>query len=168
MTAAAGSTFVRGASAVVLAMLIACSPAVDEQFKARTTLYRFPADAIVSVTSSPHRFIRLSPPDEPFDLVFDSRIDDQVDAKGHPKVFSTNSGPLFAKTYTPTEAGVVACRPGVASVECGIALSIDGEHWSMLFPPSFKPDAVAMATRARAYIRASAVPETGSRAATPF
>lgn len=165
MSAAIRSAFARGTAAAILALLAACSPAVDEEFKARTTVYRFPADAVVAVTSSPHRVIRLSPPNEPFDLVFDSRIDDQVDAKGHPKIFSINNGPLFAKTYTPTAAGVVACRPGIASVECGMALSIDGEHWSMLFPPSFKPDAVAMAARAKAYIRASALLETGSRAA---
>ncbi len=155
----------RGASAALLALLVACSPAVDEEFKARTTVYQFPAEAVVAVTSSPHRVIRLSPPNEPFDLVFDSRIDDQVDAKGHPKIYSINNGPLFAKTYAATPAGVVACRPGVTSVECGMALSIDGEHWSMLFPPSFKPNAVAMAARARAYIKASAVPEAGGRAA---
>jgi hypothetical protein len=159
------SAFVGGASTAILALLVACSPAVDEEFKARTTVYRFPAAAVVAVTSSPHRVIRLSPPSEPFDLVFDSRIDDQVDAKGHPKIFSINNGPLFAKTYTLTDAGLVACRPGVASMECGMALSVDGEHWSMLFPPSFKSDAFAMAARARAYIRASAVPEAGSRAA---
>ena len=167
MSAAARSAFARGASATVLALLVACSPAVDEEFKARTTVYRFPADAVIAVTASPHRAIRLSPPSEPFDLVFDSRIDDQVDSNGHPKVFSIDSSPLFARTYTPTEAGVVACRSGVASMECGMALSIDGEHWSMLFPPSFKSDAVAMAARARAYIKASALPETGSRAAAP-
>ena len=165
MRAAAQPFVIRGAAAAILLMLAACDQAGDEAFKARRTTYHFPPGDVVSVTFSPYRVIRLSPAGAPFDLVFDSRIDDQVDRNGHPKIFSINNGVLFAKTYTPTDAGIVACRHAVASMECGMALSVDGEHWSMLFPASLKPDAVAMAARAKAYIKASAVPETGSGAA---
>jgi len=142
--------------------LAACRPASDEVFKARDVSYRFPAAVVVSMTTSPHRFIRVSPPGEPFDLVFDSRIDGQVDRKGQAKIFSISDGPLFAKTYRPTPAGVVACRPGAAKITCGMALSVGGEHWSMIFAPASKPAAVAMSRRAKAYIAAHALGEPSS------
>lgn len=160
------SRFRTALAAIVAAstLVAACGEHPNEPFKARSTLYHFPSEAIVSVVSSPHRLIRLSPASEPFDLVFDSRIDGQVDSSGFPKIFSITDGPMSTKTYTPTQAGVVACRVGVSAVACGMALNVGDEQWSILFPPSFKPEIAAMAARARTYIKAAALPDDTSSA----
>jgi len=148
-------------AAVLPLVLAACGPDPAESFKARQTVYRFPEEAVAAVMTSPHRFIRVSPAGEPFDLIFDSRIDHQQDRRGFPKIFGITDGPLSAKSYSRTPAGVVACRVGVASTECGLVLIVGGEHWSLLFPAAVEPQAAQMAGRARDYIRKHALPVAG-------
>lgn len=138
--------------AALIFLVVGCERSGWVEFTGRQASYRFPADRVQAIKTTPYRFIRVSPAGEPFDLVFDSRIDDQVDAKGYPKVFSISEGPLAGKSYSTTPGGVVACRTGVASVDCGMSLIVAGDQWSVLFPVTQKGAAESMARSAAEFI----------------
>lgn len=138
--------------ATLILFVVGCEQSGWKEFTGRQSSYRFPTDRVQALRTTPYRFIRVSPAGEPFDLVFDSRIDDQIDAKGFPKVFSVSDGPLGGKSYSATPAGVVACRTGVASVDCGMSIMVSGDQWSVLFPVSHKRDAESIARRAAEFI----------------
>lgn len=139
-------------SLTVILALVACEQPGWQEFTGRQASYRFPADRVHAINHTPYRFIRVSPAGEPFDLVFDSRIDDQVDANGQRKIFSVSEGPLGGKTYASTPAGVVACRTSIASVDCGVSLIVSGDQWSVLFPVNRKAEVESIAQRAAAFI----------------
>lgn len=140
-------------SAILAALLVAgCAQPQWQEFTARYTAYRFPSELVASANSSPHRFIRLSPKGEPFELVYDSRIDINVDRRGHPQLFSINATPLARVTYTPARSGMVACRTSLTAAQCGIAVTVGGDRWSVLFPASQKAQADAFASRAADFL----------------
>jgi hypothetical protein len=139
-------------AAASLMLVVGCSQPEWQEFEARAATYRFPSRQVSSVTTSPHRFIRVSPAGEPFELVYDSRIDLNVDRRGHPQIFSINRALLTGKSYTPTPAGMIVCQTSVASVNCGTTLSVNGDRWSVLFPASRKTEIVAISTRAARFL----------------
>jgi len=144
-------------------MLAGCAQPEWQAFDARSGSYRFPAKQVRSVTTAPHRFIRVSPRGEPFDLVFDTRIDGHVDHRGHPQIFSIDRALLVGATYERSPAGIVVCRTGIASVDCGLSLLVNGDRWSLLFPAGRKSDAGRMADRAARFLSAHAVEPPGKR-----
>ena len=146
--------------ATLIFLVAACERSGWDDFRGREASYRFPTDRVHAINTTPYRFIRVSPMGEPFDLVFDSRIDDQVDASGYPKIFSVSEGPLGSKSYATTPAGVVACRTNIASVDCGMSLTIAGDQWSVLFPVTRKDEAESIAQRAAAFISRHVVEST--------
>lgn len=149
------SSHLRGlALAAVLLLTAACEPAGWSSFSARHSTYRFAAGDVVTKEIANRSFIRVAPPDEAFELVFDSRIDGQMDARGYRKLFSVSDYPLAGTSYRRTDAGVVVCRTGVAAIECALPLASGGDQWSMLFPAGRKGEVVAMAARARDYLGA--------------
>jgi hypothetical protein len=137
----------------VLSLATACDQGGWDDFAAGQSSYRFASRDVV-VKDSNRRFIRLSPDGEPFELVYDTRVDGHMDKRGYRSVFSLTDSPLAGTTYRRTPAGVVVCRTRVAAIECGMALGNGGDQWSMLFPASRKGDVEAMVGRARAYLTA--------------
>lgn len=141
----------------VTAMLLAaaaCDRADWTNFSARHATYRFASSEVVAKEAANRSFIRVSPDGEPFQLLFDSRIDGQMDARGYRRLFPAGDSPLAGTTYRRTAAGVISCRTGVAAIECGLPVVSGGDHWSMLFPAGRKGEVAAMAARARAYLAA--------------
>lgn len=139
-------------AAAVLLLAAACEPAGWSSFSARHSTYRFAAGDVVAKEIANRSFIRVAPKGEAFELVFDSRIDGQMDARGYRKLFSGSNYPLAGTNYRRTDAGVVVCRTGVASIECALPLASGGDQWSMLFPAGRKGEVAAMAGRARDYL----------------
>lgn len=139
-------------TALALLFAAACQPKGWENFSTRHASYRFAASDVVSKETANRRFIRLSPSGEPFELVFDSRIDGQMDRRGYRRIFSLGDGPLARVVYRPLPAGVMVCQTRVAAIECGLSLTSSGDQWSMLFPASREGEVTAMAARAQGFL----------------
>jgi len=155
-------TGVRGLALLATLMAVAaCDQAEWTHFSARHSTYRFAATEVVAKEAANRSFIRVSPEGEPFQLLFDSRIDGQMDARGYRRLFPAGDSPLAGTTYRRTASGVISCRTGVAAIECGLPVVSGGDQWSMLFPAGRKDDVEALAARALAYLaahRASGAP----------
>lgn len=147
--------FLRTSALVATLMAVTgCEQAEWTGFSARHSTYRFAAAEVVATEAANRSFIRVSPQGEPFQLLFDSRIDGQMDARGYRRLFPAGDSPLAGTTYRRTASGVISCRTGVAAIECGLPVVSGGDQWSMLFPAGRKDEVAALATRARAYLAA--------------
>lgn len=147
--------FLRTSALIATLMAVAaCQQAEWTAFSARHSTYRFAASEVVAKEAANRSFIRVSPEGEPFQLLFDSRIDGQMDARGYRQLFPAGGSPLAGTTYRRTAAGVISCRTGVAAIECGLPVVSGGDQWSMLFPAGRKGEVAPMVARARAYLAA--------------
>lgn len=151
----------RLALAIVLSLSAACAEPQRREFRTDQTIYRFSTEHIRSSAHEPHLFIRVSPPDERFDLILDSRLEGRTDSRGLPVLFSINDGPQSELMYHRTQAGTIVCRRAIASIDCGLPISIGDERWALLFPEPLIGRVDAMRARAEQFLRAHIAEKLG-------
>lgn len=96
-----------------------------------------PASHVTSLSREPHLFIRISPPDKPFDIVHDSRGTGRHDRAGVPHIFSVNDHEQHDVGYARDERTLVVCRRASSPIGgCGTWLKYGDGKWSILFPES--------------------------------
>jgi hypothetical protein len=96
-----------------------------------------PASHVTSLAREPHLFVRIKPPDKPFDIVHDSRGTGRHDRTGVPHIFSVNDAAQHDVWYARDERTLVVCRRASSPVGgCGTWLTYGGARWSILFPES--------------------------------
>lgn len=121
------------------------------------TSYRIPHKHVRSVTQEPVTFVRISPPEQTFDLVHDSRTAGRQDPQGWPIIFSLNDE--AAPTIERHERGElkVVCRKAVHPVGgCGFSVTDAGARWDVLIPSDHLDQAAAIRERAKSALEAYA------------
>ncbi|HUE79326.1 MAG TPA: hypothetical protein VMN38_06810 [Sphingomicrobium sp.] len=125
------------APVLMLALAACAEPARESLLRIGSATYRVPESHIQSVNAEPHQFVRISPPDEPFDLVYDSRTKLQRDDRGWPVIFSINdrTGSNVSR-YTAHDLKILCLRAVNPRGGCAMVLRVGDAEWSVLFPES--------------------------------
>lgn len=115
----------------------ACGEGPPRQYEIGSATYSIPAAETLSVRTDPKFFIRISPPERSYDLIFDARLVDQVDSRGNPVIFSISDSPDQQLRYFRSEEGMIVCRNRAHPYGgCGASLEAAGATWSVLIPPA--------------------------------
>jgi hypothetical protein len=110
--------------------------------------YKVPAAHVQSFSRAPHQFVRIKPPGQPFDLVYDSRLSPQA-RNGWPMIFSVNDGSSPYVERRDSVGQKIVCRRAAAPASiCGLALEDAGVKWSVLFAREHIPAAGKLFARA--------------------
>ncbi len=150
MAGAAGAIRRRVAACALLA-LWGCSEAPDQLVQVGDAHYAIPLAHIVSTRQQPELFFRISRPGEGFDLVYDARTADSLDARGVPVIFSISDSETTTLQYHRTSSGWLVCQRAVnPNGGCGTPLVEAGAHWSVLIPPARAADVDRVVAEARA------------------
>jgi hypothetical protein len=97
--------------------------------------YAVPDSHVQSHASAPSQFIRIKPPDRPFELAYDSRSLKRTDHNGWPVIFSLNDGTAPNIDYAESGGIKIVCiRASAPGGGCGFKLSDQGTEWTVLFP----------------------------------
>lgn len=105
-------------------------------------VYAVPESHVQSRADAPFRFVRIKPPDRPFELVFDSRSLKRTDRNGWPVIFSLNDGTAPNIDYAESEGLRIVCtRAPAPGGGCGFKLSDHRTEWTVLFPQIHLPAA---------------------------
>lgn len=120
---------------IVAALLASC--AEDRQ---HVTLvmdgiaYDVPAAHVKAHTSTPHQFVRIKTPDQPFELAYDGRLRQRTAPSGWPVIFSLNDGTAPNLEHFESGGHKIVCRRASAPKGgCGFRLVHRGTEWSVLF-----------------------------------
>ncbi|HVL29976.1 MAG TPA: hypothetical protein VM326_04575 [Sphingomicrobium sp.] len=98
-------------------------------------VYAVPESHVQSRADAPFRFVRIKPPDRPFELVFDSRSLKRTDRNGWPVIFSLNDGTAPNIDYAESgDIKIVCVRASAPGGGCGFKLSDQGTEWTVFFP----------------------------------
>ena len=127
----------RWAAIASFALLVtgsACGPS-EPDMKIGDRTYLVPPGHLASRTVDPHTFIRIAPPDAPFDIVYDSRSEHERDKRGRPRIFGLNDEKAPDIVYYRTSNRLVVCRRAVHPKSgCGTKVKYGGANWSILYP----------------------------------
>jgi hypothetical protein len=144
-----------GVSLAMIAAAAGCVPgaSADTKVSVAGVRYQFPAAHVISSTQDPHLFVRIRPPGESFELIYDSRSASQVDASGWPVIFSLNHSQVPSIYRSLQERVRVVCRQAPSPIGgCGIRVEHRGAQWSVLFSTSEAQTAAILHDRALAVL----------------
>ena len=140
-----------GVSLAIAAAGCTADPAAETQVSLDGITYRLPDAHLMSLTQDPHQFVRLHPPGNSFELIYDSRTASQVDASGWPVMFSLNDGRAPDVTRFSQGTNKVVCRQAPSPLGgCGIRVEHRGVKWTVQFPVSQAQTATTVYYRALA------------------
>lgn len=126
--------------------LAGCQEGTEGELIIGGEAYRFPAEHVTSIATEPHQFVRLSPPQMKFDLVYDSRLDRLPPRRA---IYSISDGPYPTVRSYGGSAGLVLCRRAShPNGGCGLSVEIGGGRWSVLFPETRLAEAAAIRDQA--------------------
>lgn len=126
----------------------------DESIQIGERTYLFPPAAVASIRRDPQLFIRVRPPDKPFELVHDARAIGRQSATGVPHIFSVNDHGEHDVWYSRDGRSLVLCRRASSPAGgCGTWINYGGAIWSVLFPESRRGNADEFAREATALLQ---------------
>lgn len=145
------------AAGVALAALIGLRSAGPEEERLRIggRSLVVPAGDVTALVRRPHLFVRITTPDIPYDLVYDSRLQGRVDRRGVPLIFSINDEAQPEALVHPSAPRAILCRRASApAAGCGTWLRHGAATWFVLFSESQLPQSSAIAASAIARLAA--------------
>ena len=103
----------------------------------------------------PLQFIRIRPPDRPFELIHDHRTAKKVATNGWPVIFSLNDGTAPTVEHAESDGLKIVCvRAPAPAGGCGFRLSDRGAEWTVLFPQMHLASAGRIRDEAAAQLQA--------------
>jgi hypothetical protein len=112
------------------------SPKMTE-FRIKDAQFSVPSEVMRSAREGETGFVHINDPDTPIEIVYDPQLQQKVDGRGYPVLFSVNDGEYPNLVYRRAAAGTpVVCRVSAAppSRKCGAPVEFKGSTWAVLFP----------------------------------
>lgn len=115
-------------------LLASCTNAAQSvRIKMGETEYHLPKSHLLANRASPNRFVRISAPERPFDLIYDSRHR-PVGRDGIPLLFSVSEHSSNADRHFVGGLTVLRRRASAPNDSCAFELPHGGVRWTVLFP----------------------------------
>jgi hypothetical protein len=105
-----------------------------QAYRIGSETYLIPASEIRVVRGNPPTFLRLSPDQGSFDLVFENHRPNPE--PGASQIFSISGAPPGSLSHFETSEGRVVCRSASAPIgSCAASLVVGDVSWTVLIPP---------------------------------
>ena len=105
------------------------------EIQVANTVYQLPKSHLLSNLTTPRRFVRISTPERPFDLVHDSRNEGKFHRNGTPVLFSVSEHPALPTERHSVDGIAVMCRVAASPIDgCAFQLPHGEVSWTVLLP----------------------------------
>jgi hypothetical protein len=136
----------------------ACAERSVERFELEGSTYSIPSHHLSSSNREAYTFLRIKPPEKPYELVYDSRAPGAAQGPGVPRLFSVNDEEQSGVEYRQVGKTTIVCRKAVnPKGGCGLRMRHLGVDWALLLPMARVEEAASLERDAAALLDGYAI-----------